>query len=162
MEKGAFMENIEMPKKNRKPETRRSTRNHVLNTVFLMEFLKDEKAEALDKYYDAIFYEENMELENENSDFVPNIINKKIIENQIEQILKRLDEIDNLIKKNSVGWDISRIDKMDLAIIRLAIYEMLFDEDVPKRVAINEAVELAKIYSSEKSYKFINGILAKI
>ncbi|MDE6181997.1 MAG: N utilization substance protein B, partial [Eubacteriales bacterium] len=54
------------------------------------------------------------------------------------------------------------LDKVDLAILRLAIFEILFEEDIPNKVAINEAIEIAKEYSSEKSYKFINGILANL
>ncbi len=70
--------------------------------------------------------------------------------------------LDTLIEQNAVGWRLSRIGKVDLSILRLAIYEMLCREDVPESVAINEAVELAKKYSEPKSKQFINGILGSI
>ena len=61
------------------------------------------------------------------------------------------------------GWTINRVSKLELAILRVAVYEMRFDEEVPPKVAIDEAVELAKIYGSkDTSYGFVNGILAKV
>ncbi|MEG2189609.1 MAG: transcription antitermination factor NusB, partial [Christensenella sp.] len=59
----------------------------------------------------------------------------------------------------SKSWRIERIAKVDLAILRLAIYELLFIDDIPAKVTVNEAVELAKKYSDEKSYQFVNGLL---
>ena len=66
------------------------------------------------------------------------------------------------IEEKAKGWALARIAKSDLTILRLAVYEILFDEDVPNGVAINEAVELAKLYGGDKSYRFINGVLASI
>ena len=67
--------------------------------------------------------------------------------------------IGELIDKHSVGWAKSRISPVSAAIIRLGIYELLFMDDIPARVTINEAVELAKKYDDEKSYSFVNGVL---
>lgn len=72
------------------------------------------------------------------------------------------DKIDSLINQISDGWTTGRMAKTDLAIIRVAVAEMLYVEDVPKAVAINEAVELAKTYGTDDSRKFINAILGKI
>ena len=83
---------------------------------------------------------------------------KQITEGAVEQRAS----LDTLIEQNAVGWRLSRIGKVDLSILRLAIYEMLCREDVPESVAINEAVELAKKYSQPKSKQFINGILGSI
>ena len=83
---------------------------------------------------------------------------KQITEGAVEQRAS----LDTLIEQNAVGWRLSRIGKVDLSILRLAIYEMLCREDVPESVAINEAVELAKKYSEPKSKQFINGILGSI
>lgn len=71
-------------------------------------------------------------------------------------------EIDQLIGEHAVGWSLDRIARVDLSILRVAIYEMLYREDVPNGAAINEAVELAKRYGGEKSFAFINGILGTI
>ena len=83
---------------------------------------------------------------------------KQITEGAVEQRAS----LDTLIEQNAVGWRLSRIGKVDLSILRLAIYEMLCREDVPESVAINEAGELAKKYSEPKSKQFINGILGSI
>lgn len=76
-------------------------------------------------------------------------------------IVNRLEEIDKLINEKAKGWDTKRMGKVDLTIIRLAVYEILFDEDIPESVAINEAVELAKKFGQDESSGFVNGILAK-
>ena len=83
---------------------------------------------------------------------------KQVTEGAVEQRAS----LDTLIEQNAVGWRLSRIGKVDLSILRLAIYEILCREDVPESVAINEAVELAKKYSEPKSKQFINGILGSI
>ena len=72
------------------------------------------------------------------------------------------EEIDGYIKDYAIGWDFSRLVKMDKDILRIAIAEMLFVKDAPHKVVIDEAIELAKKYSTEDSASFINGILAKI
>lgn len=73
-----------------------------------------------------------------------------------------MDDLDQLIAENAVGWSIGRIGRVDLSILRVAVYEMLYREDVPTGAAINEAVELSKRYGGEKSFAFINGILGSI
>jgi len=72
------------------------------------------------------------------------------------------EEIDALVSKYAVDWSIGRIARVDLSILRVAIYEMLYRDDVPTGAAINEAVELAKRYGGERSYAFINGILGSV
>lgn len=83
------------------------------------------------------------------------------IRQKTEQIYGKLPEIDAKISENTEGWSIHRIGKTELAILRLAVYELLYDEDVPEKVAINEAVELAKIYCPEEAKGFVNAVLAK-
>lgn len=87
---------------------------------------------------------------------------KKILERDINGIVENQETIDNLIKDNLKKWTFERIPKVDIAILRLAIYEIKYDETVPYKVAVNEAVELAKTYSTDQSPSFINGVLAKI
>lgn len=77
-------------------------------------------------------------------------------------IIDCLDELDEAIAVHSRGWKVERLGKTELAILRLAVYEILKDDDIPKSVAINEAVELAKVYSSDEAPRFINGILARL
>ncbi|MDY3729114.1 MAG: transcription antitermination factor NusB [Candidatus Choladocola sp.] len=81
---------------------------------------------------------------------------------KFDHIKERIDEIDEKINQVAKGWKTERMGKADLAILRLGVYEMLYDEDVPVKVAINEAVELAKKYGGDESPAFVNGILGKI
>lgn len=84
------------------------------------------------------------------------------IRNKYEKVLEKAGLIDLLLNSTSKGWKTSRMGQIDLAILRLAVYEMKYDEDIPVGVAINEAVELAKKYGREESPAFINGILGQI
>jgi len=79
-----------------------------------------------------------------------------------EAVLARMDEIDKLINDNATGWDTKRMGKVDVTVLRLAVYEMCFDEDIPAGVAIDEAVEIAKTYGQESSGAFVNAILTKV
>ena len=79
-----------------------------------------------------------------------------------EGVSSKEQELDDVINKYSKGWKANRLPKVNLAILRLAIYEIKYLEDVPNSVAINEAVELAKKYSGEGDYSFINGILGSV
>ena len=87
---------------------------------------------------------------------------KTYIFEKVEKISEKLEEIDAKINEVSEGWKTGRMGKVDLTVIRLAVYEMLYEEDVPAKVAINEAVELAKQYGTDNSPSFVNGVLAKL
>jgi len=76
--------------------------------------------------------------------------------------LEHMAQLDGVIENFLKGWDIDRINKVDLALLRLAIYEMLREPDVPYGVAVNEAVELAKAYGADESPAFINGVLGNV
>ncbi len=84
------------------------------------------------------------------------------IRNKVNAVLDNLEKMDETIMKICTGWRLERLGKAELAILRLAVYEMIEDEDIPKGVAINEALELAKKYCSEDAPRFINGVLAKL
>ncbi|MDR0958024.1 MAG: transcription antitermination factor NusB [Clostridiales bacterium] len=75
---------------------------------------------------------------------------------------EHLSEIDALISKSAEGWDLERFSSVDLMILRVAVFEMLFIEDIPVGVSVNEAVELAKVFSLDNSPSFINGVLSEI
>lgn len=85
----------------------------------------------------------------------------RYISEKSSKIIDRLEEIDEMINKQAKGWTTQRMGKVDLTILRLAVYEIIYDENVPVGVAINEAVELAKRYGQDESSGFVNGILAK-
>ena len=84
------------------------------------------------------------------------------ITEKTENLIEHLDEIDEQISAHTNAWNLERLGKAELSILRLATYEILLDEQVPRKVAINEAVELAKKYCNEKAAPFINGVLSKI
>ena len=84
-----------------------------------------------------------------------------IIQEKFDRIMDKLSDIDVQINERAKGWTTGRMAKVDLTIIRLAVFEILYDETVPGSVAINEAVELAKKFGQDESYSFVNGVLAR-
>lgn len=83
------------------------------------------------------------------------------IQEKFDSVVAKLKEIDAQINEKSTGWNVGRLGKVELAILRLAVYEIVYDETIPDSVAINEAVELAKKYAAQESPAFVNGVLAK-
>ena len=92
----------------------------------------------------------------------PNIEDRAWIEQVLDGVISHLSEIDQKISAASVNWPISRMSRVDLTILRLAVWELLYEDSVPDSVAVNEAVELARTYSEENSTRFINGVLGTI
>ena len=90
------------------------------------------------------------------------IRDRQYIEKKYAHIIEKLPEIDKALEDTAEGWKVSRMGKADLTILRLAVYEMEYDEDVPVGVAVNEAVELSKKFGGDESPAFVNGILGKI
>jgi len=76
--------------------------------------------------------------------------------------IENIREIDEEIRAKLVHWDFSRLNKVDLAILRMSIYSLLFQKSIPASVTINEAVDIAKDYGSDDSYRFVNGVLDSI
>ena len=131
---------------------RRELREHIFQLLFRVEFNEqDEMAEQVSLYVDDMKEEEIVEPKDET-----------YIEEKYKKIVEKLPEIDELLEKYSKGWKLSRMNKVDLTILRLGVYEMKYDEDIPERVAINEAVELAKKFGGDKSPAFVNAVLAKL
>ncbi|MBP5198554.1 MAG: transcription antitermination factor NusB [Lachnospiraceae bacterium] len=85
----------------------------------------------------------------------------KLVSERYDLIREKVGEIDDLLNKNIEKWNTERIGKVELTVLRIAVFEMLFDEDIPVTVAINEAVEIAKKYGQDNSGSFVNAILAK-
>lgn len=87
---------------------------------------------------------------------------KQYIEAVCREVIKRKNDIDSLVEKHLKGWKISRISRVDLTVLRIAVCEMLYFDDIPVSVSINEAIELTKKYSTPESASFINGVLSSI
>lgn len=88
--------------------------------------------------------------------------NQTYIRDKANGILEHLNVIDSEIEKNCEGWNLNRIGKAEITIMRIAVYELLYEEDIPNKVAINEAVELSKIYCDEDAKGFVNAVLGKV
>lgn len=129
--------------------SRRELREQIFKFIFRVEF--NDRGEMPEQEH---FFFEDDELAADEKDAA--YISKKG-----NHIIEKLDEIDAMINKQAKGWTTQRMGKVDLTILRLAVYEIVFDEDVPAGVAINEAVELAKRFGQEESSGFVNGVLAK-
>lgn len=109
-----------------------------------------------------------------NNDFSDNIINiffennkfdekeKEYILEAVNKIIENLEKIDSHIEKNINNWELNRLSKIDLCILRVAVYEIMHRPDIPIEVSINEAIEISKKYSSSESSRFINGVLGSI
>ena len=128
--------------------TRRELRENVFKMLFRVEFHEEGEMSGQLGMMDD-------ELENIKEEDVAYINNK------CSDIIAKIPELDEVINASTTGWKTTRMGKVDLSIIRLAVYEIKYEEDVPAKVAINEAVELAKAYGTDNSASFVNGVLAK-
>lgn len=126
--------------------SRKEAREFAMQTVFQMDAQKELKPEALAKHLEGKKF-------GTQSGYVKEVLGK---------LLENIEEVDAKINAASDGWSVERMAKTDAAIIRLATSEMLYREDVPTAVAINEAVSLSKLYGTEQSPKFVNAVLGKI
>ena len=127
---------------------RREQREQIFKLVFQLEFNNaDDMPEQMKLYL------EQEEIQSEKD--------CTYISDKFEKIQSKLAEIDEMINATATGWKTDRMGKVDLAIIRLAVYEIKYDESVATSVAINEAVELAKKFGQDESSSFVNGVLAK-
>ncbi len=87
---------------------------------------------------------------------------EKYVRSAVNKATENIGKIDSIIAKYSKGWDVERISTVNISLLRLAVCEMLYIDDVPPAVAVNEAVGLAKLYDGEESLAFMNGVLGKI
>lgn len=138
--------------------TRRELRENTFKMLFRMEFhAADEMPEQLQLFEEEL---RNPLDEEEKRSIAPR--EEEYLTRKCSEIFAHVGELDGEINRVSSGWKTSRMSKADLTILRLAVYEMRFEEDIPVPVSINEAVELAKKYGTDDSASFVNGILAKL
>ena len=127
---------------------RSKSREYLLQLVYQMEITGDTPEETFNGFM------ENNEDKKDNLDL-------DYIKSALEGIKLNKENIGSKISAQLVNWKLNRISKVNLAILEVAVYEMLFKEDIPEKVSINEAIELCKKYSDDKSVAFINGVLDK-
>ena len=137
--------------------TRRQLRDSIFKALFRIEFNeKQERQEQLEFHLQELTQQEPEGVINaESSDL-------EYVRNKVLDIFAHLEEIDEAIASQTEGWALQRIGKAELAILRLAVYEMKYDDEVPQGVAINEAVELTKTYCDEDAKGFVNAVLGKL
>ena len=127
--------------------SRKRARIGAMQALFSMDVNDDFSTDKLD------IFMENHEFQGDEVDY---------IKRTVPDILDKLDLVDETIEKNLKGWTMARLAKVDRQILRVAVYEFLYKDDIPEEVSINEAVEIARLYSSDEAPKFINGILGTI
>ncbi|EFR87816.1 transcription antitermination factor NusB [Listeria marthii] len=121
------------------------------------------RREAREKALQALFQIELNEMSLDQA--IKNIMEDEqddYMEKLVEGVMANKAEIDAIIEPNLDNWRMDRLSKVDLSLLRVSVYEIKYLDDVPNRVSLNESIEIAKIYSDEKSSKFINGVLANI
>ncbi len=123
---------------------RKQAREGTMQVLFQMDSMSDYTDEALEVFLTNFEFDEMETL---------------YINDSVSTIKEHLEEIDKHIQDNLEGWSIYRLAKVDLAVLRIAIYEILYRKDIPVEVSINEAIETVKKYSTEDSFKFVNGVL---
>ena len=127
---------------------RSKIREHIFKLLFMSQFNEtEEMPQQL-----AMYFEELEELGESDRNYM---------EEKYRQIISHLEEIDALLNEISKGWKTSRMARVDLTALRRSVYELKYEPEIPTKVSINEAVELAKKYGGEDSFSFVNGILGK-
>ena len=138
--------------------TRANARELAVHLIYSREFTGEEPETVVETRLAKEYY---AKLSSENDVYAerPSRQQMAYIDNVVSGVANRCDDLDASIQKFSIGWDISRISRLTRAIMRLAIYEILYVEDVPTGAAISEAVRLSKKYDGDDTGAFVNGIL---
>ena len=128
---------------------RRGIREQLFKLLFRVEFNTPEQMPEQTKlYFDS-------------GDLTVTEQDKAYLEARLADIMDKLPQIDEQLSEKIEGWKLSRVGKVELTLLRIAVYEILYDDDVPTGVAISEAVELSKKYGPDNAASFVNGVLAK-
>jgi transcription antitermination protein NusB len=128
---------------------RKKSREVAMKILFQMSINKEEVETAIEGFVENM--EENM-----------NDVDLQYVRKTLTGVNENVEQIDKCIEKYLINWKMSRLSRINLAILRICTYEVLFEEDIPDKVSVNEAIELSKKYSEENSFTFINGVLDKI
>ena len=138
--------------------TRANARELAVHLIYGRAFTGEEPEQVVSVRLDKEYYEK-LSGENDVYSDRPSRAQLRYIDGVVSGVANREEELNDVIRKFSIGWDISRISKLARCILQLAIYEILYVEDVPTGVAVSEAVRLAKKYDGDDTGSFVNGIL---
>ena len=138
--------------------TRGNARELAVHLIYSQSFTGDEPAHVVSARLDKEYYEK-LSVENDVYEDRPSRAQLRYIDNVVTGVSNRAEDLNAEIQKYSIGWDVSRISRLARSIMQLAIYEILYVEDVPTGVAVSEAVRLAKKYDGDDTGAFVNGIL---
>lgn len=137
--------------------TRRQAREIAVQSLYRIEMNEVSAEEAVHAVLEQIRSEHEQEQRMEMDDRTLNFILTLV-----KGVRERVERIDSIIGRNLRGWKLDRLSRVDRQILRIAVFEMMFGDEIPPVVAVNEAVELAKSFGDEQSGKFVNGVLGKI
>lgn len=136
--------------------SRREIRQMAIQALFPLDF--NEELTKQDAIMHAIELEHEELIDEEHENFVP-----KYLDLLVTGVCENKAEMDTIIQNHlRSGWTLKRLPKMDVTILRLALFEMLYVDNVPNKVVLNEAIELTKVFSDDQSRKFVNGILSNV
>ena len=138
--------------------TRAHARELAVHLIYSRCFTGDDPEQIVDSRLKKEYYK-NLSSENQVYQEAPNSAQKAYIRSVVSGVANREEELNEIIRKYSVGWDLSRISKLARSVMQLAIFETLYSEDVPVGVAISEAVRIVKLYDGNDTSAFVNGIL---
>ena len=127
---------------------RSKVREHIFKMLFSIGFDAADADEQIELYLEQV--EEASEEE------------RGYMRKKVKDIVAHEEEIDAMINEHTTGWKTGRMNKVDLSVLRLAVYEMLYDDTIPEKVSVNEAVELAKKFGGNEGPAFVNGVLGKL
>lgn len=129
---------------------RHLARTIAMQSLFLWDF-QGKKVSELKKIIDGVF-----------SNFAPEFDDHGFVRSLIKGVTEHIKEIDRYITKYATEWPLEQITIVDRNILRIGVYELVYNDEIPAKVAINEAIEIAKTFGSESSGKFVNGVLGAI
>lgn len=138
--------------------TRSNARELAVHLIYGREFTGEEPEQVISARLDKEYYS-NLSQENELYAERPSSAQVRYIDTVVSGVANRTDELNEFIQKYAIGWDISRISRLTRCVMQLAIFEILYMDDVPTGAAISEAVQLAKKYDGDDTGSFVNGIL---
>ena len=153
-----------MSGKGSSKEARKQAREGFMQLLYEMEIHQDYSLQRKEQFLSQLAGYRKFAREDEQPSKMPgnHSVEVSYINRMYELISERLNQIDETLTQASENWKLERFARVDLAVLRLAVAEILFEDEIPDSVSINEAVELAKKYGSEDSGKFVNGVLGRV